>query len=316
MNAPQQLELVRVHDAAGLALVRIRSGGDGSGSSEGATKWIPWPPSAADASSSSSDGTEPSVELRKSDFAPDTHFQTAASADGHPPQNVLVFLHGRGDNEAPFAKLGAQMALPQTAVISLRAPVELPFGLGNTWYNDLDDDFDVIPPHVSHTTRSERLAVAKHFVWDFLRVLHTVYGWQYERMFLFGFSQGACLTYHVLMTLPASIRLGGVVLVAGGYIVGPHSADYAAPSDAETPVLGVWGSNDAVYPTSLTLHTEKLFVKRYAKALFTKYIARNKSHEMIRTRDEMLQIMTFFSTHLYLKNMALEARSDLIEIKY
>ncbi|KAF1318384.1 putative hydrolase, partial [Globisporangium splendens] len=313
MNASQQLELVRVHDAAGLALVRIR-GGD-----EGTTKWIPWPPSAGDASSSpSSSAKEPSVELRKADFAPNTHFQTAASADGHSPQNVLVFLHGRGDNEAPFAKLGAQMALPQTAVISLRAPVELPFGLGNTWYNDLDDDFEVIPPHVPHATRSERLTIAEQFVWDFLQVLHSVYGWKYERMFLFGFSQGACVAYHLLMTLPASVRLGGVVLVAGGCIIGPHSTEYAASLDAETPVLGMWGSNDPVYPTALALQTEQLFAERYpkAKTLFTKYIASNKSHEMIRTRDEMLQVMTFFSSHLYLKNMALEARSDLIEIKY
>lgn len=107
------VELVRVHDAAGLALVRSRADSVDGG---GTTKWIPWPPPSAH-HPSFPQRKEPSIELRESDFAPRAQFQTSSSADGHSPQNVLIFLHGRGDNEVPFAKLGAQMALPQTGAV-------------------------------------------------------------------------------------------------------------------------------------------------------------------------------------------------------
>lgn len=152
-----------------------------------------------------------------------------------------------------------------------------------------------------------------------MQTLHTKYGWKYERMFLFGFSQGACVAYHVLMALaPPRTRLGGVVLVAGGIITGPHSTAYLQPppSDAETPVLAICGAKDSVYPPPLSNQTELLFRQRYkkGKALFTTFVVRNKEHDMVRTQEEMLQVMKFFSSTLYLKNIELERRSDIIEI--
>lgn len=152
-----------------------------------------------------------------------------------------------------------------------------------------------------------------------MQTLHTEYGWKYERMFLFGFSQGACVAYHVLMALaPPHTRLGGVILIAGGYVAGPHSTMYAQPplSDAETPVLAICGASDSVYPAPLSKQTELLFKQRYrkSKTLFTKFGVRNKGHDMVRTPDEMLQVMKFFSSTLFLKNIELERRSDIIEI--
>lgn len=42
------------------------------------------------------------------------------------------------------------------AMIALRAPVELPFELGYTWLEDLDANFEVIPPDTPHAARSKR----------------------------------------------------------------------------------------------------------------------------------------------------------------
>lgn len=100
-NGGDNVELLRVHDAAGLALVQTTR--------DGSTRWISWPPPPPP-----DHLHEPSIALKKKDFARNAHFQVIPSADGHAPQNVLILLHGRGDNEEPFAKLGAQMALPQT----------------------------------------------------------------------------------------------------------------------------------------------------------------------------------------------------------
>ncbi len=55
------------------------------------------------------------------------HFQYAAAPDGA-DSNLLILLHGLGDNERSFFTLGQQLqrTLPQTAVLSLRAPMRVP----------------------------------------------------------------------------------------------------------------------------------------------------------------------------------------------
>lgn len=54
--------------------------------------------------------------------------------------SLLVFLHGLGDNEKPFFQLGQQLqnTLPQTAVLSLRAPKQVPALMleeARTWWD-------------------------------------------------------------------------------------------------------------------------------------------------------------------------------------
>lgn len=93
-------DVVRVRTDAGLALIRT---GD-------RTRWVSWPPAPVTASAQG----PPSLELRAQDLPPGLQYSLVPSADGHPPQNVLVLLHGRGDGPAPFARFAAQMALPQT----------------------------------------------------------------------------------------------------------------------------------------------------------------------------------------------------------
>lgn len=40
-----------------------------------------------------------------------------------PPANLLIFLHGMGDTKASFANLARSMKWPETATISLQAPL-------------------------------------------------------------------------------------------------------------------------------------------------------------------------------------------------
>ncbi|KAF1776928.1 Alpha/Beta hydrolase fold [Phytophthora cactorum] len=265
------------------------------------------------------------LDLDASCFPDNPHFRLVQpDKDAPPAQNLLVFLHGRGDSHEPFARLGEQMALPQTdvsvstaAVLSLRAPRELPFGLGFTWIDDLDANGDVIPPDTPHKQRSDSLYMTRDYVWSFLQTLNDQYGWNYSRLFVFAFSQGACVAFHLAMTLPRDVRLGGVVLVSGGAIVGPHSAVYT-PGAAATPILQVTGAVDDVYPTSLAALTRREFKKRYTQKdaeLFTSLVRPHKGHAMIDSREDMHRVMLFFSKHLYLRNVELENRSDVIELQ-
>ncbi|RLN52656.1 hypothetical protein BBJ28_00007167 [Nothophytophthora sp. Chile5] len=355
-------EVVRVHAAAQMALLRAPNG---------RTRWAPCappPPPSPPASGVTQSSSRPielqqkpthsppangagNLALRASAF-PGTPRFTLVETDKHasPPQNLLVFLHGRGDSYEPFARLGAQMALPQTgaaaqnlllsvwcqeandglwwcgrrespAVVSLRAPVELPFGLGFTWMEDLDDQGDVIPPDVPHVQRSHSLQKARDYLWSFLHTLHDVYAWGYARLFLFGFSQGACVAFHLAMTLPRDVRLGGVILVVGGAIVGPHSSiSEAEAGDAVvTPMLQVTGALDDVYPKALAERSRRGFRRRHSKKteveLFTSVIRPRKAHAMIDSREDMQHVMRFLSEHLYLRNVELENRSDVIELQ-
>ncbi|KAF4318134.1 hypothetical protein G195_008515 [Phytophthora kernoviae 00238/432] len=319
--------IIRVHPAAHLALVRDPNG---------RTRWIPHsppddvsPPSRNPATSSSPlelkskaspTGGAGRLDWDVLNFPDRPHFRLITpDQDAPPTQNVLVFLHGHGDSHEPFARLGTQMALPQTAVVSLRAPLELPFGLGFTWMEDLDDQGDVIPSDVPHAQRSQSLQVARDYVWNFLRVLHNDYGWSYSRLFLFAFSQGACVAFHLAMTLPQDVRLGGVVLVAGGAIAGPHSSATGDADAAATPMLQITGAADTTYPTALAERSRREFKRRHtqkvAAELFTSVVRPHKAHAMIDSRQDMQHVMFFFSKHLYLRNVELENRSDVIELQ-
>lgn len=169
--------------------------------------------------------------------------------------------------------------------------------------------------HGNHSLRA-----AGQFLWSFVKTLHDTYAWPYARIFVLGFSQGACVAFDMLLgSVPLSVRLGGVVLIAGGLVAGPHTVEYAhRQSDAETPVLAITGGQDDVYPAPLSTRTKQLFQHTFPKAttlsLFTTLVVRDKGHEMIASADEMRALMAFFAQTLYLKNMALEQRSDIVEI--
>ncbi|KAL3664116.1 hypothetical protein V7S43_011000 [Phytophthora oleae] len=299
--------VVRVHEAARLALVR---------GTDGRTRWVPYtPPEKQHKGKPSFAGR---LDLDASRFPGNPRFKLVPD---NTAQNLVIFLHGRGDSHEVFARLGEQMALPQTAVLSLRAPRELPFGLGFTWIDDLDANGDVIPLDTPHKQRSNSLQSARDYLWSFLRVLHDEYGWSYSRLFVFAFSQGACVAFHLAMTLPRDVRLGGVVLVAGGAIVGPHLSASAPGEDlAATPMLQVTGEVDSIYPTALAVLTRREFKRRHkqkaaVEELFTSLVRPHKGHAMIDSPEDMHHVMLFFSKHLYLRNVELENRSDVIELQ-
>lgn len=147
----------------------------------------------------------------------------------------------------------------------------------------------------------------------FLTALHDKYNWPYERLFLFGFSQGACVAYQVATTF--GHRLGGLVLVAGGFVSGRHNQDKQKQQGGgdQTPALLLAGSIDEVYPSALAKRTVQHYSSLAPSALISLHESR-KPHGMISSREEMQQIMQFFAAHLYLRNFALEARSDIIEL--
>ncbi|GLE05175.1 hypothetical protein PINS_up014163 [Pythium insidiosum] len=321
-------DVVRVHDAAGLALLRRRS--------DGSTAWVPWPP-VPTSSGASADGVIDLHERRsslnqKQQRRRRLSFDAAAFGDARvtlevvpnadaavvDAQNLVLLLHGRGDSCKPFAQLARTMALPQTACVALQAPEELPFGLGPTWYNDLDDGFNVVSAAMVHERRSRSLSTtSRGFLTRVLETLRDQYDWPLDRVFLMGFAQGACVVWHTAMTLRH--RLGGVVLVGGGAVRGPHEAELPALVP-ETPVLQL-RIDTPEYPLSMSAYTEREYASRRphdddaSPRLFTSVALSDQRHARLSTAQDTRHLMTFFAAHLVRRDLALEQRSDIIELE-
>lgn len=58
-----------------------------------------------------------------------------ASAQDQVDSNLLIFLHGLGDTAQPFFQLGKQLqkTLPQTAIMSIQAPLRVPLLEEEAW---------------------------------------------------------------------------------------------------------------------------------------------------------------------------------------
>jgi hypothetical protein len=80
--------------------------------------------------------------------------------------NLLILLHGAGDSHRPFDKLAQTMSLSHTATLSIHSRVcgiELPFGLGMSWFQELDyNSGNALPRHIR---RAKRLCKMQSNTW-------------------------------------------------------------------------------------------------------------------------------------------------------
>jgi len=110
-------------------------------------------------------------------------FFYAASDDGT-DENLLILLHGLGDTHIPFSKLGRQLKLPQTAILALRAPEQVPFLYEESyqWYPSFDD--------LGETIENPNPTIALDLLSRTLNHLINDCTWSPNRIHFFGFAQG------------------------------------------------------------------------------------------------------------------------------
>ncbi|RDB17054.1 hypothetical protein Hypma_001771 [Hypsizygus marmoreus] len=110
-------------------------------------------------------------------------FSYTPSDDGT-DENLLILLHGLGDTHVPFTKLGRQLKLPQTAILALRAPEQVPFLYEDSfqWYTSFDDLGELIERPNPTPALDLLTKVLKHLVEDC--------SWPPHRIHFFGFAQG------------------------------------------------------------------------------------------------------------------------------
>jgi predicted esterase len=126
--------------------------------------------------------------------------------------NLLILLHGAGDSHRPFDKLAQTMSLSQTATLSIHARVcgmELPFGLGMSWFQELDYNSGNALPR-NDSSRQTTLQNAVRYMVELLQRLCHV--WVPECIFILGYGAGATAALETcrLWTGP---NLGGAICV-------------------------------------------------------------------------------------------------------
>jgi predicted esterase len=117
-------------------------------------------------------------------------------------RTAVIAVHGRG--QTPAFMHGQAERLESTGIrfYSPAAP-------GQTWYpKPFLEALEHNEPHLSHSLDALESLVADVEADGFPR----------DRIVLWGFSQGACLISHLVLTRPS--RYGGLVLLTGGF-VGP-----------------------------------------------------------------------------------------------
>ncbi|KAF8064076.1 hypothetical protein FPV67DRAFT_201101 [Lyophyllum atratum] len=228
-------------------------------------------------------------------------FSYVPSDDGT-DENLLILLHGLGDSHVPFAKLGRQLKLPQTAVLALRAPEQVPFLYEDSfqWYNSFDGLGELIE-RPNPTPALEVMAkVVKHLVDDC--------GWLSDRIHLFGFAQGGSVAAefgiawwkdHLAAQRGATASsssspgpLGSIVTISGPLLSYP-TLSVKCP----TPVLVV--HNPPPAETALPSGA----IAAYKKAYENVTEKTSKEPGMPSSRTGWEPIMQFWSSHLGRRRM-------------
>ncbi|KAH6564120.1 hypothetical protein BASA50_003147 [Batrachochytrium salamandrivorans] len=261
------------------------------------------------------------------------------SADGV-NGNLLILLHGLGDTAENFVKFGVKMQLPQTALCAITGPSPIPFfESGTGWYpafNRMDGtDLALDSSEVRNGIKATRL-----LIYEFLTecviasASHHPDGWPSERVFLFGFSQGgvmaldaALMGHQVSLKLErpvgkqdSPLKLGGVISISGW--INPDMYDDEKASTRGVPLLASYtsvlvtqGERDEGFDLA-ELSSKKSTMRRYVvndDQLEVSLVA-GKGHSMPQSQEEMRIIIAFLANRLWLRNLALEAMSDVVEI--
>lgn len=113
----------------------------------------------------------------------------------NPNAGLLVLLHGFGSNEADLFGL-ARYFTPWFHVVSLRAPIEVPFGYA--WF-----EIEYRPEGTKINAAAE--IKSRQILHDEISALQARYQVTPEQTYLYGFSQGAIMSYNLLLTQPQLI---------------------------------------------------------------------------------------------------------------
>jgi phospholipase/carboxylesterase len=169
---------------------------------------------------------------------------------------AVILLHGRGASAEDILGLATEMHDERFAYLA-------PQAAGNAWY-----PYSFMAPiEKNEPWLSSALAKVGTIVQQAVAA-----GLSHDRIFVCGFSQGACLSSEFVARNPA--RYGGVIAFTGG-LIGPPDADLHHQGDlAGMPALFSSGDPDPHVPWSRVLESAEQFTTMGAAVTTQRYPGR------------------------------------------
>lgn len=178
---------------------------------------------------------------------------------------ALILLHGRGANAEDILSLASHLHVEEFALIA-------PEATNNTWY-----PFSfLVPPTQNEPWLSSALKLIEQVVDDVNAV-----GIPPERIYLAGFSQGACLTLEFVAR--NAKKYGGVMAFTGGLIGDRIYAENYKGDFQHTPVFIGTSNPDPHVPVERVYATSNIL--KNMNAIVTEKIYNNMGHTI--TGDEI-----------------------------
>jgi predicted esterase len=240
-------------------------------------------------------------------------FIYGSSPDGI-DNNLLIMLHGLGDKPDPYAHFAKNMALPQTAYLSLRAPRPL-FDLGYEWYDSFDEEGALM---VNSPMRLMELARVRQSFQGMFTSLIEKCQWSYSNIILLGFSQGATVALDIALNWENNIPLAGVIAISDSIVdeaIQECKEKSKSINNAKVmaPIFITHGSEDDTVPLERAREKKNFLIEQLGKdkIVWKEY---RKGHQMISSEKEAKELMEFIAPKIKVRSIALEQQEGLIEI--
>ncbi|RDW61884.1 alpha/beta hydrolase [Aspergillus mulundensis] len=223
------------------------------------------------------------------------------STTTRPPPNILLLLHGLGDTHTPFTRLASQLSLPETTVLTIRAPNPLPFDLpGFHWGDDINFDSRTGALDMDAGFDKVTRLLLKDVISD---VLVGICGYKLNEILVWGFGQGGMVGAVLAASLHERSRsegggggeLGGVISIGAPYplsLAGKVNKDGSGKGKSRTPILLVYGRDSEAVTESAVKRTQDVF------AFVETHEYKRRGDTMPRSREEMTPIMRFLGRRL------------------
>jgi predicted esterase len=212
---------------------------------------------------------------------------TRAAPESQQPTNILVLLHGLGDTNASFTKLGQQLNLPETACIALQAPNGMLFDIGGfNWGDDL-----IVDQSTGELDMDTGFKTAIRLILDTVirESLIGKCGYKAREIMIFGFAQGGMAGLQTAAEFQGA-ELGGVVSIGGGLSLSLPLQTLDKKS--KTPVLVCRASKGSKITDSTVSKLKDAFEHVEVKEW------KRNGDGMMSNREEMMPVMQFFARRL------------------